>query len=63
MVAAITDPVSIKAYFDGVGLPSSAPDIAPARPPPQVEFDYSTQKSLVNFPSQMLYLLYERHKL
>ena len=41
MVAAITDPVSIKAYLDGVGLPSSAPAIAPARPPPQEEFDYS----------------------
>jgi hypothetical protein len=41
LVAAITDPVSIKTYLDGVGLPSSAPDIAPARPPPQEEFDYS----------------------
>ena len=41
MVAAITDPVSIKTYLDGVGLPSSAPAISPARPPPQEEFDYS----------------------
>ncbi|MBN2714830.1 MAG: transposase [Deltaproteobacteria bacterium] len=40
MVAVLTDPVSIKKYLDGVGLPSSAPEIAPARPPPQEEFDY-----------------------
>ncbi len=40
MVAAITDPVSIKAYLDGVGLPSVPPDIKPARPPPQEEIEY-----------------------
>jgi hypothetical protein len=40
MVAALTDPASIKAYLDGVGLPSEIPQIKPARPPPQVEFEY-----------------------
>jgi hypothetical protein len=39
-VAALTDPASIKAYLDGVGLPSAIPEIAPARPPPQMELDY-----------------------
>ena len=40
MVAAITDGISIKKYFDGVGLPSEPPVPEPARPPPQEEFDY-----------------------
>jgi hypothetical protein len=40
MVAALTDTASIKAYLDGVGLPSEIPKIKPARPPPQVEFEY-----------------------
>lgn len=40
LVAAITDSVSVRGYLNGVGLPSSAPKIAPARPPPQEEFAY-----------------------
>lgn len=40
MVAALTDPTSIKAYLNGVGLPSEIPQIKPARPPPQAEFEY-----------------------
>jgi hypothetical protein len=40
IVAAITDGASIKKYLDGVGLPSVIPEIKPARPPPQTEFDY-----------------------
>jgi hypothetical protein len=39
IVAAVTDPGSIGRYLKGVGLPSRAPPIAPARPPPQHEFD------------------------
>ena len=39
IVAAVTDPRSIGRYLKGVGLPSRAPPIAPARPPPQHEFD------------------------
>jgi hypothetical protein len=40
IVAAVTDPASIKRYLDGVGLPSEIPEIRPARPPPQTEFEY-----------------------
>ena len=40
IVAAITDGASIKKYLDGVGLPSVIPEIKPARPPPQLDFDY-----------------------
>ncbi len=39
IVAAVTDARSIRIYLEGVGLPSRAPPIAPARPPPQQEFD------------------------
>jgi len=41
IVAAITDRASIKRYLDGVGLPSAIPEIKPARPPPQMEYDYA----------------------
>ena len=37
IVAALTEPRSIHAYLEGVGLPSRAPPIAPARPHPQPE--------------------------
>ena len=33
IVAALTEPRSIQAYLEGVGLPSRGPPIAPARPP------------------------------
>ena len=39
IVAALTEPRSIQRYLEGVGLPSRAPPIAPARPHPQHEFD------------------------
>ncbi len=39
IVAAVTDARSIRIYLEGVDLPSRAPPIAPARPPPQQEFD------------------------
>ena len=35
IVAALTDPDSIRRYLNGVGLPAEPPYIAPARPPPQ----------------------------
>ncbi|MCP4605563.1 MAG: hypothetical protein GY847_34415 [Proteobacteria bacterium] len=41
IVAAITDPASIKHNLDGVGLPSEIPEIKPARPPPQLELEYT----------------------
>lgn len=40
IVAAVTDPSSIKRYLDGVGLPSEIPEIKPARPPPQLDLEY-----------------------
>lgn len=40
IVAALTNPSSIKKYLDGVGLPSKIPILKPARPPPQAEFEY-----------------------
>jgi Putative transposase/Transposase zinc-binding domain len=41
VVAAITDRASIRRYLDGVGLSSEVPEIKPARPPPQLDFDYA----------------------
>ena len=41
IVAALTEPRSIQRYLEGVGLPSRAPPIAPARPHHQHEFDYA----------------------
>ena len=40
IVAAITDQASIKKYLDGVGLSSEPPVLKPARPPPQLDFEY-----------------------
>ena len=40
MVAAITDPASVKTYLEGVGLDSEIPMLKPARSPPQTELDY-----------------------
>ena len=34
IVAALTEPASIRSYLDGVGLPARPPPIAPARPIP-----------------------------
>ena len=39
IVAAVTEPSSIRRYLDGVGLPARAPPIAPARPQRQQELD------------------------
>ena len=40
IIAAVTDPTSIKPYLEGTGLPSEIPEIKPARPAPQPELDY-----------------------
>ncbi len=40
IIAAVTDPASIKQYLKGDGLPSEIPEIKPARPPPQLDFEY-----------------------
>ena len=39
IIAALTDPRSIRRYLHGMGLPARAPPIASARPQPQ--FDYA----------------------
>jgi hypothetical protein len=40
IIAFITDPASVRRYLEGEGLPTEAPPIAPARAPPQIEFEY-----------------------
>jgi len=40
IIAFITDPADVRRYLKGEGLPTEAPPIAAARPPPQLEFDY-----------------------
>jgi len=40
IIAFVTDPLSIRRYLKGENLPTGAPPIAPARPPPQEEFNY-----------------------
>ena len=39
MVAAVTDPASIRRFLEHMGLPTEPPRIAPARAPPQEELD------------------------
>ncbi len=41
IVAALTDPASIRSYLEGVGLPARPPPIAPARHDQQSEFEYA----------------------
>ena len=41
VIAALTEPASIRRYLQGVGLPDQPPPIAPARPPPQTELEFS----------------------
>ena len=42
IIAALTDPHSIRGYLEGVGLPSRAPPVAPARPHSQRQLDYAS---------------------
>lgn len=39
IVAALTDPFSVRRYLEGVGLPARAPPMAPARLDRQLELD------------------------
>ena len=41
IIAALTDPSSIRRCLQGMRLPARAPPIAPARPDPQPQFDYA----------------------
>ena len=38
ILAVITNPDSVRAILDNVGIPSDTPRCHPARPPPQTEF-------------------------
>jgi hypothetical protein len=40
VMAALTDPSSIRRYLEGTGQSADIPEIAPARAPPQEEFDF-----------------------
>jgi len=40
IIAFITDAAQVRRYLEGEGLPTEAPPIAPARTPPQEEFDF-----------------------
>ena len=40
VMAALTDPLSIRRYLEGTGHSASIPEVAPARAPPQEEFDF-----------------------
>ena len=42
VIAALTEPASIRRCLQGMGLSGRAPPIAPARPAPQAVFDYVT---------------------
>ena len=41
IVAALTDPLSIRAYLEGVGLPARPPPMAPARRSLQSELEFA----------------------
>ena len=41
IIAALTEPLAIRTYLDGVGLASRPPPIAPPHPLPQTEFEYA----------------------
>ena len=40
VVAAVTEPVSVRNYLEGTGQSAEIPTLAPARAPPQTEMDY-----------------------
>jgi hypothetical protein len=39
IMAALTEPSSVRRYLEGVGLSAKIPEISPARAPPQLEMD------------------------
>ncbi|MCP4679615.1 MAG: hypothetical protein GY854_29805 [Deltaproteobacteria bacterium] len=40
IVAAVTDPTSVRHYLEGKGQSAEIPTLAPARAPPQEEWDF-----------------------
>jgi len=43
IVAAVTDPASVRRYLDGTGQSAEVPTLAPARAPPQSELDFDCE--------------------
>jgi hypothetical protein len=43
IVAAVTDPDSVRRYLEGTGQCAAVPTIAPARAPPQAELDFDNE--------------------
>ena len=41
IIAALTEPASIRSYLEGVGLSARPPPIAPVRPAPQPELEFA----------------------
>ena len=41
LIAALTDPASVRRYLQGVGLPTEPPPLIPSRAPPQQEWDFA----------------------
>ena len=41
LIAALTDPASVRRYLQGVGLPTEPPPLSPPRAPPQKEWDFA----------------------
>ncbi len=41
IIAALTDPASVRTYLEGVGLPARPPAMAPPRAPPQPQFEFA----------------------
>ncbi|MBT6622621.1 MAG: hypothetical protein HOB41_22355 [Gemmatimonadetes bacterium] len=41
LIAALPDPVSVRRYLHGVGLPTEPPPLLPARTPPQHAWDFA----------------------
>ena len=39
LIAALTDPVSVRRYLQGLGLPTEPPPLLPTRASPQQEWD------------------------
>ena len=40
VIAALTEPASIRRFLQGVGLPAQPPPIVPPRAPPQTELEF-----------------------
>ena len=42
IIAAVTRPASVRRILEHLGLPSEAPELHPARPPPQIQMEQAS---------------------